>query len=438
VSAVLSLLIPPAAQAGSGIQIRTQSAATLGSAQAGMTAGADDVSEMIFNPAGLALGSGTELAVGATAVGTTVTAGAPQANTVLGTPIAGNNGGNAGVLGILPNLYGATPINENIRLGLGVTSYYGLGSTWDANWVGRYQERSATLIAVDVVPAVAFKPVPSLAVGIGPVFQYVQVKTTSALDFGTTDQLLFGGAFGGVPGGSDGALRTMSSSWAVGFLAGATYEPIEGTRVGVSYRSQLRHSLRGDGTFDPGGSVGQGIVAATGAFVDSKFTAGLNLPAMATIGIAQVVNSRLTLLADAQWEGWSSVSSLQLNFDNPRQPPLLAVLELKDTWFFTVGAKYQLSEQVRLRAGVAYDQSSVRGSARGPIIPDTDSYWVALGGEYAPTPNLRLNFAYGHLFFNRGQIQVPISQPGAALRGSLSGTIATGGDYVALQSTYRF
>jgi long-chain fatty acid transport protein len=434
-----SFLTSKSALAGSGIEVRTGSVVTLGSAQAGMTAELDNISEMVLNPAALGFGSGTEVAVGAVGIFNSSTADNLQAATALGTPITGNNGGNAGVSALLPNIYAGFGVNSQLRLGLGVTSFYGLGTSFSAGWVGRYQVLSANLLTLDIVPVMSYRPIPELTLAVGPVVQYAAARTDVSIDFGTLNQVLFGGAFEGIPAQSDGSFSSTSTGWAAGYLLGAAWEPASGTKIGLSYRSQIRQGLGGTGRFEPGGPTGAAIAATTGAFGVSGFTTTINLPPIVSLGIAQRATEALTLFADLQWAGWQSLQSLSLNFSNPAQPPVVTQLALQNSWFGAIGGKYQINQEVAVRAGVAFDRSTLPpNAARGPIIPDTNTYWLAFGVQFVPTPKLQVDFAYGHLFFDRATLSVPITQPGNTFRGSLSGTINTSSNYVALQATYRF
>ena len=241
ISALASELVrPDPATAGSGYEIRTQSTSVLGSAQAGMSAGPYDLSRISLNPAALGLGTGTEVTNGLSGIFVQQRADGVAATTTLGTPTGGGQGGNSGTSAAVPHFYSAVSLDERVRLGLGVTTYYGLGSKWDTGWAGRYYGGSASILAADILPVLSFRPIPSLILAGGPVIEYVRVKTNTALDLGTADLLLTGGAFGGLPGGSDGRLATRAESWSAGFIVGATFEPWQGTRLGLAWRSQVR------------------------------------------------------------------------------------------------------------------------------------------------------------------------------------------------------
>ena len=437
---VLAAMLPvTGVHAGSGFELRSQSATTLGTAQAGMTAGAADLTTMIFNPAALAYGTGTEGAIGLTGLFTGVQFAVTGATTLIGTPIPGNAGGNAGTDVAVPNLYVAADVTNAIRFGLAVAPRFGLGSYWASGWVGRYYALDSELTTVDIVPSLSYKASPALSFGLGIDVQYAKIKTSSAIDFGTIDQVLTGGAFGGIPAGSDGSLSSTADSWGAGVVIGVLYEPQPGTRIGFDYHSRIRQQLRGDATFDTGGPVGQGIALVSGAFSDTSLSSTLDMPASAAIGVYHELNADWAVMADAKWTGWSSLQTLQVSFGNPAQAPVQTAFAWRDSWFAAIGARYRVNERTALRFGVAYDQSPTRDQTRNPIIPDSDSYWAALGLEYRFSQGLKMDVAYGHVFARDASINLKASDADNAFRGNLAGTIqASQVDYLAVQLVYRF
>ncbi|HTP99512.1 MAG TPA: outer membrane protein transport protein [Casimicrobiaceae bacterium] len=427
------------AHAGSGFELRSQSASTLGSAQAGMTCGVADVSTIVFNPAALGYGTDIETAINVTGLFTSVKFSETAATTILGTPIPGNSGGNAGTSVAIPNLYLGAPLADGWRVGLAIAPRFGLGSYWSSGWVGRYYAVDSELRTIDIVPTLSWRPDRQWSLGVGLDVQYAKIKTTSAIDFGTIDAVLTGGAFGGIPAGSDGGTSSNADSWGVGFTLGAIYEPQPGTRFGFDYHSKIRQSFKGDSTFSLGGLVGAGVAAVSGAFRDTSLSTDFDMPQMATAGLYYEVGADWAVMADLKWTDWSSFSSLAVNFGNPAQPPVQTSYAWRDSWFAAVGARYRVSDEVALRFGVAYDQTPARNDTRNPVIPDTDSYWLAVGLEYRFSPQVKLDLAYGHVFAKDGPIALAATTGDNAFRGNLSGNIQDSHvDYLAVQFAYRF
>ena len=180
------------ASAGSGFDLRSQSTILLGSAQAGMMTGSEDASLIVDNPASLGWGTAQQVVIGLTGIFTNGDFRDGTASTGRGTPVGGGNGGDNGTQVALPNFFAVTDATSQVRLGLAVTSLYGLGSKWQGDWIGRYYANSSQLVTYDIMPTISYRPISSLSFGISPIVQYAQAKSNTAIDFGTIDQALLG------------------------------------------------------------------------------------------------------------------------------------------------------------------------------------------------------------------------------------------------------
>jgi long-chain fatty acid transport protein len=427
------------AYAGSGFELRSQSATTLGSAQAGMTAGAEDITTIVLNPAALAFGRGSEIAFGVTGLATSVNFSESSSSTVLGTPIGGNQGGDAGTTKAVPNAYYGTDLSQHLRVGLAIAPRFGLGSYWSGGWVGRYYAVGSELVTVDMIPTLSIRPNETLSLGIGVDVQYARIKTSSAIDFGTIGTVLAGADFGGAPASNDGSVNNSGSGWTAGFDLGLIYEPQPGTRIGVDYHSKLRQSLHGSAQFDSGGRVGTAIAAATGAFIDSDIRADLTMPASAAAGIYNELGGSWAVMFDAKWTQWNSLQSLDVTFSNPAQPPVTTSFAWHNSWFLAIGTRYRINEKWAVRFGAAYDQTPTAEATRSPAIPDSDSRWLAMGLEYCTKCSAKINIAYGHIFASDTGINLQAAGPGNTFHGNLAGTIQHSSvDYLAVQAVYRY
>jgi long-chain fatty acid transport protein len=429
---------PQATLAGSGFLLRSQSATTLGTAQAGMAAEAEDVSTIVFNPALLALAQRAEAVVGVTPIFSRGHFDPESATTILGTPIGGGNGGNSAKTGYPLNVHLARPLNAQWTAGFSLTSFHGLGFDWDDGWVGRYHAGESELLTLDLVPSLAWRPLPALALGAGIDVRYARAKTTTAVDFGTAAAAATGSPFV-VPAGNDGSLHTRLDDWGVGAIVGAMYEPADGTRLGASYRSQIHVTLTGSATYDLGGPVGEAVAAATGQFRSGDARAALTFPAALIVGVEQRLSPKTWLLASAQWTQWSKLDALRLRFADQTQAGVDTELRWRDSWFVALGVRHRVDDRWTLRGGVAYDQTPSRRDTSTPAIPDASGTWTDVGASYAFDPANAVDFAYGHIFVRDNPIALSASQPGSLLRGNLAGTIrGSAVDFIGLQYRRRF
>lgn len=421
----------------SGFQIREQSAKAMGNAMAGASAGAEDVSYMAYNPATIGRLPGSQLAGSLTYVDPELKLKHAQASTALGTPIQGGTD-NGDVNAIVPALAAKWRLNDQIDLGLGVYSFWGLMTDYNRSWIGRYHAVDASLATLAINPVFTFKPLPQLSVGGGLIAQYADARLTNAIDFGTIGAAQ--GLPGASPGNQDGFARLTGDSWGFGFNLGVLYEFTPSTRIGMAYRSKVEHTLKGDARFtrDQAGVANVLGAALGGAFEDTHGKADLTTPATLNLGVFHQVNQRLALMAEVQWTDWSEFNRLVVEFDN-NTPDSVTANEWEDTWLGSIGASYRLTDRWLLRGGLAYDQTPVPDPRhRTPRIPGSDRKWLALGATYSPFANLDITGSWLHVFLNDAESNLKVGDEGNDIRGNLAGTYKLSADLFAVQASWRF
>ncbi len=400
---------------------------------------------MFFNPAALGLSSGSAAEQHVTIIVPRAEVTSASGTTILGTAIGGQaTQSDAFPDIVVPALYGAYPLSDDWTAGIAVNAPFGLGSKYDDDWVGRYHAIKSRLFSIDVMPTLAWQPLPWLTLGGGVVTQYVHAELTNAVDFGTAGAAIQGRTgvtlpVTPVPAGQDGKAKVEGDDIGIGVVLGAIAEPAKGTKVGLSYRSQVSHELDGDADFDLGSSgMGAIVSALTGQFVDTGAKASLTTPTTVSLGLAQAVGEQLTLLADLQWTDWSQFDELRIDFDNPAQAASVTTQAWEDTWFASVGAAYRLNDQWTFRAGAAYDESPVPDADRTPRIPDGDRYWLSAGASWSPWPAWTFDIGYSHLFIEDVDVDLSASGTGNAGRGNLQASYESSIDIVAVGARFQF
>lgn len=421
-----------------GFALREQSPSAQGNAFAGATAGGDELSLMFFNPAALGGIDEVQLQAVATAVAPRVELDDASGSTVVPTTIGGT-GHNSDIAAdaVLPAFYAAVPLPGRVTLGLAVNVPFGLETNYPDGWVGRYHAVKSDLKTVNINPAFAWRATDWLSLGGGFQAQYADGTLTNAIDFGTI------GAAAGVPGAApaqqDGFSRLQGDDWAYGWNAGLIVEPLAGTRVGVAYRSEIKHTLRGevDFTGDDDG-IANLLRRSTGAFTDSDASLGLTTPASLSVGLHQDVTPKLALLAEAQWTDWSVFDQLTVKFDNPDQPDNVTEEEWHDAWFLALGTTYRATDDVTLRAGVALDQSPVKDKYRTPRVPDENRYWLSVGAGWKPAAWLDLDAALTYIWLEDSEVDLTTADQGNTFRGNLQADYESDIVLVGLSARVRF
>ncbi|HSR55225.1 MAG TPA: outer membrane protein transport protein, partial [Alphaproteobacteria bacterium] len=252
------------AASASGLALREWSATSQGNAYAGATAGADDISFMAFNPAGITRHPGTRGSIGFSYIAPYTEFSSDGATTVLTGPIAGTEGGDdGGPNTVIPAVYLSHQFSPKLFGGVSLTVPFGLSTKYDDDWVGRYHAIESVVLGMDVNPVLAYKITPRLSIGGGMRIMYAKGKISNAVDFGTIDVAALAGANGGVPTTQDGFAEVRGDDFGFGYNFGVLYQLTPATRIGAAYRSRLLTNLEGRAHFS-NGAIGDAVGAALG------------------------------------------------------------------------------------------------------------------------------------------------------------------------------
>lgn len=260
----------------------------------------------------------------------------------------------------------------------------------------------------------------------------------------------------------EGHYEVSGDDWGTGWNLGLMWKPTDKTTIGIAYRSEIEVNLEGDSEFEggkfysynDGGTTSDDATSATDlswaqddtvTVYDVRKQASkvpLTTPQSATFSIAQQVTDKLLLQAGTTWTGWSSfeyfdviatenTAGLTVMTDAQGNPvlqngkpvivPSDGVLDIsdvsegnglgdgyvghivekwKDVWAYALGASYQATPQVLLRAGYAYDESPVTDEYRTARVPSSDRQWVTAGIQYKVNRDWTVDAGAAYLFMD--------------------------------------
>ena len=348
-----------------GFALANQAGSGTGNAFAGNTAVVEDASIAWLNPAGMTeLKSDTHISTSAHLV-------MPKAQFTNdgSTPLLGNVNADGGKNGVVPGVYVVHRLNDKMSAGLSVNAPFGLGTEYSDNWVGRTHALESTIKTLNINPSIAYKVNDQLSVGAGISAQSMEVDLKRAANL-------------------TGRTVTISGKDDVsaGVNAGLLYKPTQKTRIGFHYRSGIDHKLEG--------TVKSDLALPA---LNTNVTADANLPAHMSLSVGHKVNDKLEVMGDVTRTQWSSYERIKvIRADG-------SVLTddyqgWKDSNRYAIGANYQYSERLKLRGGIALDESPVpNAQLRSPRTPDNDRTWVAVGANYKVKKNFDVDVAYTHI-----------------------------------------
>lgn len=426
---------------GAGFALIEQSASGMGNAYAGSAASAEDASTVFFNPAGLTRLDGRQLVVAGHIVSTSADFSG-SASDALGNPVSGGDGGDAGDTALIPNLYYAMPLREDLVFGLGLNAPFGLKTEYDDGWVGRYHALTSEVMTLNINPSLGWQATPKLSLGAGVSAQYIEAELSQAIDQGSAcygNVISQGGnlaaaqascdPLGLTPQGADATAEIEGDDWSFGFNLGLLYEIQPGSRIGLAYRSRIKQDLKGDASF----TNAHTLFTSQGVFVPTDVSAGVTLPESASLSLSHELNDRWTLLADYTWTRWEHFDELRIEFDS-NQPDAVTPENWSNSNRYSLGVNYRHNSAWLLRAGVAFDEEPIPDAqARTPRIPGNDRRWLAVGASYSPSRAMRVDVGYAHLFIDDTDIDHT-----SASAGTITGEYDSAVDILSAQLVWNF
>lgn len=367
-----------------GFQLLEQNASGIGNAYAGSAAVAENASTIFYNPAGMTQLQDREVSLGLTAV-------RPSFNFTNNGSTAGalsGNGNDGGSWAFLPNAYLSWALNKDLYVGLGLGAPFGLMTEYDQNWVGAAQSIKFDIKTYNINPSIAYRVNDLLSIGGGLNWtrmeaEYVKRAAASPLAPLAT-------------------LKADDDSW--GWNIGVLLNLSPATKAGLSYRSKVKQNL--DGTL---------TVAGVTSFAAK---ADLTLPDTAILSLSHKLNSQWELLGDVSWTGWSSIPKVDIVQKASGVTVQSLNTAFNDSWRVAVGANYQLNGALKLKGGLAYDQSPVPDAEHRLVsLPDNDRTWVSVGAQWKPNKGSALDLGVSYLIVKDTTINAGPSS-GTTVRGT--------------------
>ncbi|MGH8350806.1 MAG: OmpP1/FadL family transporter [Pseudomonas sp.] len=368
-----------------------------GLANAGAAARAQGPSTIASNPAGMSYLPGTQITAGLQ-----VLYGDLSFDRDSGTNVPGSGSGNA--LDPIPggSFFISHELDEHWSVGFGQYGDFGLAVNYDNDWSGRYFAQNSSVLGLSLVPSVAYRFNEQWSVGLGIKAMYGMLKADTAIDrspFGFTDR-------------SDGQFKYRDNTWGYGANVGVIYAPQPGTRVGLTYTSQVdldfkdRLDVKGDGRLLE-------RINNTDTELD------MQVPQTVTLSLFQQLDRQWALLASANWQDWSGFGDIGVQVDTTALGAQSKTIDagFKDTWHLSLGAQYQATEQLLWNLGVAYDSSAVSDSNRSVIVPMSESWRIATGATYALNEDTDVNLSWAMVWLG----DMPVDQAKSVSGNRVSG-----------------
>lgn len=311
----------------------------------------------------------------------------------------GDDGGNAGVLAVVPAFYTVKTLADRFRAGFSISAPLGGGVDFRDNFVGRYQAYQSSINGLALSPSVAYRIGPKLSIGAGVSAIYTIFNQKIAVNQGAA---------------GDGKVKFEDlDDWSAQGFFGLTFQITDKLMFGGVYRTQADADLEGDIAFK---NIANPIA--------NRLTSNLNnakisfdYPQALRLGLKYEATDQWTIMADVDWEDWSQFSDNQLNIDAADPETIVAALDRnwKDTYHVGLAMFYEPWENHHLTAGVAYDTSPVDDEDRTIDLPVDEQLRFSLG--YGTRGERKWGYAVSATALWLGDGEVDQTAQGARFKG---------------------
>ncbi len=463
--------------AASGYHFGTQSVSAQSTANAN-GAEASDATTLFYNPAGLNHLEQHEVSAALNMVIPHIHYSDAQAQHINGKPVNGSHSGKITVAAaVAPHLYGAYKINDRLSVGVGVYTPFASGTKYDKDSVLRYNMNKLGLTTIAVEPALAFRAGDKHSFGVGLIAQHSDAELRKFADWNAT------GAFDNAikaaernpnaqtHGKTDGYAEVKGKDWGFGYHLGWLFDINERARVGVNYRSHVSHTLKGKAKWHydtdnaasvfnnhnpvpvaagvnlPLSAVAKKAVANNGYVPEESASVKIVTPESLSVHGMYQASDKVDVFGDITWTRHSRFKTATLKFEHAKKIGGDGTADhthlspnWRDTFKVALGASYQVSEPLQLRAGVAFDQSPVRSAeSRLNTLPDGNRIWWSAGVKYNLGKRHVFDVAYSHIHINDTAMNAPrASGRDVDSKGASSAKFKNYANILGAQYTFKF
>lgn len=405
------LLIAAFAYAG-GYRVSTQSNRQLAMGHTGVAV-VNSADILFFNPAGLVhLESQFSASAGGFAVFSDVAFQnsefgiSSQTDSPVGTPVYA---------------YASYKITDKFAAGLGIYTPFGSNVTWPTDWAGSHLVNEIELSAIFIQPTLSYQLFDSVSIGAGPIIAIGGVQFNRNAGQSLTNE---NGERSNVAVEDSGVLG-------YGWTAGLMFTPTDRFTFGFNYRSLINIESE-DGTATFSNFPNSPLTPANG---ETSFTATLPLPAEITVGVSYKWD-KLLLAFDYNRALWSEYESLDLEFGNGSTS--INPRNYKDASTYRLGAQYEATDNLVVRAGYYFDESPVQSGFFAPETPRNDSDGFTFGFSYNLNERFAIDASLLYLRFQEiNESYDFFTDPGATEPSSFGGTFKSSALIPGIGITYN-
>lgn len=387
-----------------GFSLPEASSAGIGLTNA-LVANPDETGAFAYNPAAMGFHDASSVALGAILIGPSFSV----------ETASGNHDSQGADWTVAPMIQAALRVNDDWRIGLGVTAPFGLETRWqdgtfpalsgtvrvpvppplDPN-VPRGQPTASKLEILDFSPTVAYRVNENLSLSGGLDIYWVKKAQLDST-----------------------AGRLSGDGTDIGFNLSALYRH-EAWSFGAAFRSAATVGLEGD--YRP---LSQTLVAIGRIPPAQSAEVDVDLPWRLQLGVRYAITEALAVEVDWTRTGWSSFSKLEVKGKRTGDLIFTDTNDWNDSNAYRIGLSYRVQPDTELRFGYSYDESGQDDAHFSARVPDNDRHLFGIGIAQVIGNGLSIEAGYMYVKADERRYRSNVPYRG----GDINGTDAINGNY---------
>ncbi|EBY6851868.1 fatty acid transporter [Salmonella enterica subsp. enterica] len=191
--------------------------------------------------------------------------------------------------------------------------------------------------------------------------------------------------------------KEKDHDWALSYRLGLLMDLTDKTRVGIAWTSKTEYDFNIDGKAR--------FPNLANIEYDLPISAQVNAPQQIMLSLVHDLNKQWSVVGDLGWQDWSQFGSPQIAVAGRDADK---TNRLKDSWHAALGVQYRPTEQWRLNAGVAFDSTIYQSQSDVSLsLPTGDEWRFATGAQYQMTLQSNIGFAVSYLHMQSSRVPSP-------------------------------
>ena len=289
-------------------------------------------------------------------------------------PTSGTANGSSTAL--VPSLFYAHPLNDDVVLGASVNGSAGLGFDMGQDWAGKNFINRAEVSFLNVTGSIGYKVDKKLSLGGSLVVQQFMLEADTNLPLPANPQLQMDG-----------------DDVNAGYTLALMYQFSDATRIGFNYASKIEHDL------DMGVNIA-GLAPIIGP-VSGNFTLEASQPATFNLGVSHQLDQQWRLMARLAHEKWSDFGELTIRPDSGGSTNV--DLKMDDIYEIGIAAEHSAPGRTTY-FGFSYAESMVSDENRIIAMPVDEFIKLGIGAEWALGNDRFFGLAYELALFGDANV----------------------------------